>query len=280
VQLQNAKQRFEAQGVKLAAVSYDSPMILKDFAERRKIEFPLLADQDSRVIRSFHVLNEQAHGMTKGMAHPGFVYIDAQGVVREMYFEAKYTDRFTANNVMGKLFPELAEEVRQNVEAPHLQLTLAQSDRTVVSGNRVTLAAEIELPPGVHVYAPGVAGYKPIQLVLDPSGKIQLSPVNYPSPRVLYLEAIKEQVPVFEGKFRITQDVTLPFSKAGDGFRAVFSADKKISITGELLYQACDETTCYRPTSVPVKWELTVQPLDLHRSPESIGHKGSVASFK
>ena len=97
--------------------------------------------------------------------------------------------------------------------------------------------------------------------------------MTYPSPRVLYLEAIKEQVPVFEGKFRITQDVTLPFSEVGDGFRAVFSADKKISITGELLYQACDETTCYRPTSVPVKWELTVQPLDLHRSPEKIRHK-------
>jgi hypothetical protein len=273
VQLQNAKQRFEAQGVKLAAVSYDSPMILKDFAGRHKIEFPLLADQDSKVIRSFNVLNAQADGMTKGMAYPGFVYIDAQGIIREMYFEAKYTDRFTANNVMGKLFPELAEEVRENVEAPHLQLTLAQSDRTVVSGNRVTLATEIELPPGVHVYSPGVTGYKPIQLVLHPPGKIELSPVNYPSPKVLYLEAIKEQVPVFEGKFRITQDVTLPFSKAGDGFRAVFSADKKISITGELLYQACDETTCYRQTSVPVKWELTVQPLDLHRSPESIRHK-------
>jgi hypothetical protein len=273
VQLQNAKQRFEAQGVMLAAVSYDSPTILKDFAERHKIEFPLLADQDSKMIRSFHVLNEQADGMTKGMAHPGFVYIDEQGVIREMYFEAKYTDRFTPNNVMGKLFPELAEEVRQNVEAPHLQLTLAQSDRTVVSGNRVTLAAEIELPPGVHVYSPGVAGYKPIQLVLHPSGKIQLSPVNYPSPKILYLQAIKEQVPVFEGKFRITQDVTLPFSKVGDGLRAVTSSDKKISIAGELLYQACDEKTCYRPTSVPVKWELTVQALDLHRSPENIRHK-------
>jgi len=273
VQLQNAKQRFEAKGVKLAAISYDSPMILKDFADRHRIEFPLLADQDSKVIRSFHVFNAQADGMTKGMAHPGFVYIDAQGIIRETYFEAKYTDRFTPNNVMGKLFPELAADVRENIEAPHLQLTLTQSDRTVVSGNRITLAAEIELPPGVHVYSPGVAGYKPIQLVLHPSGKIQLSPVNYPSSKVLYLEAIKEQVPVFEGKFRITQDVTLPFSKAGDGFRAVFSADKKISITGELLYQACDDTTCYRPTSVPVKWELTVRPLDLHRSPESIRHK-------
>jgi hypothetical protein len=40
-----------------------------------------------------------------------------------------------------------------------------------------------------------------------------------------------------------------------------------------LQYQACDKTTCYPPTSVPVKWELKVVPLDLHRSPGDIRHK-------
>ena len=273
MQLQNAKQRFEAQGIKLAAVSYDSPAILKDFADRHKIEFPLLADPDSRLIRIFNVLNAEAKGMNKGMARPGFFYIDSEGVIRDTYFEAKDTDRFTPNNVIGKLFPELTEEVSQNVEAPHLRLTLAQSDRTVVPGSRVTLTAEIELPAGVHVYSPGVAGYKPIQLVLHPSGGIEPARVTYPSSKILYLEAIKEQVPVFEGKFRISQDVTVPFSKAGDGLRAVFSAGKTVSIVGELHYQACDKTICYPPTSVPVKWELKVQPLDLHRSPGNIRHK-------
>ena len=273
MQLQNAKQRFEKQGIKLAAISYDSPAILKDFADRHKIEFPLLADPDSRIIRSFHVLNEEARGMNKGMAYPGFFYIDAGGVIREKYFETKYTNRFTPNNVMGKLFPELTEEVRQNVEAPHLRLTLGQSDRTVASGSRVTLGAEIELPPDVHVYSPGVTGYKPIQLVLHPSARIEIEPAIYPSSKTLYLEAIKEQVPVFEGKFRITQDVTVAFTKVRDGFRALVSSEKTISITGELKYQACDKIVCYQPTSVPVKWQLQVLPLDLKRSPEAIRHK-------
>lgn len=273
MQLQNAKQRFEAQGIKLAAVSYDTPAILKDFADRHKIEFPLLADPDSKIIRSFRVLNTEAQGMTKGMALPGFFYIDESGAIREKYFEANYTNRFTANNVIGKLFPELSQEVSQSVEAPHLRLTLAQSDRTVVSGSRVTLTAEIELPPDVHVYSPGVHGYRPIQLVLHATGGIEPAPVNYPSPKVLYLEAIKEQVPVFEGRFRITQDVTVAFSKASDGLRAEFGAEKTVSIAGELQYQACDKTICYPPTSVPVKWELKVRPLDLQRSPGNIRHK-------
>ena len=126
MQLQNAKERFESQGLKLAAISYDRPAILKDFADRHNIEFPLLSDVDSKIIREFRVLNEEAKGMNKGMAHPGFFYIDAGGVIREKFFEANYTDRFTANNVMGKLFPELTEEVSHNFEAPYLRLTLSQ----------------------------------------------------------------------------------------------------------------------------------------------------------
>jgi len=274
VQLQNAKGRFEKQGLKFAAVSYDNPAILKDFTDRHKIEFPLLADPDSKIIHSFNVLNEEAKGMEKGMAHPGFFYIDTQGVIREKYFEAKYSDRFTANNVIGKLFPELTEEASRNVEAPHLRLTLEQSDRSVVSGSRVTLIAEIELPPDVHVYSPGVTGgYKPIQLLLRPSGGFELEPAVYPDSKTLYLEAIKEQVPVFEGKFRITQDVKVNFSKFSDGLRALRSSEKTIPIAGELKYQACDKTTCYPPTSVPVTWQLQVLPLDLKRSPDAIRHK-------
>jgi hypothetical protein len=95
----------------------------------------------------------------------------------------------------------------------------------------------------------------------------------YPSSKVLYLEAIHEHVPVFEGKFRITQDVTVTPSKARDVVRSVISLQKTISITGELKYQACDKSICYPPASVPVKWQLQILPLDLKRSPKAIQHK-------
>jgi hypothetical protein len=273
VQLQSAKQRFAAQGFKLAAISYDSPAILKDFADRHGIDFPLLADPSSEIIRKFNVLNPQAKGMTKGMAYPGFFYIDANGVIREKYFTAKYTDRLTANNLIAKLFPELSAEVSQSVEAPHLRLTLAQSDRSVIPGGRISLIADIELPPDVHVYSPGVQGYKPIQLVLQDLPGVELQPVVYPSAKVLYLAAIQENVPVFEGKFRITQDVTVTPSKPADGVRSLVSAQRTVSVAGELKYQACDKTVCYPPTSVPVTWQLQILPLDLKRSPGAIQHK-------
>jgi hypothetical protein len=275
VQLQDAKQRFESQGLKLAAISYDSPAILQDFAKRHQIDFPLLADPNSEIIRSFHVLNSEAKGMTKGMAYPGFFYVDSSGLIREKYFTAKYTDRLTANNVIAKLFPELSAEVTQNVKGPHLQLTLAQSDRSVIPGGRVSLIAEIELPPDVHVYSPGVQGHKPIQLALQKIPGIEFQSVVYPGSKALYLDAIKEDVPVFEGRFRVTQDLTVTPSKTSDAIRAVFSHKRTVAVKGELIYQACDKTVCFPPTSVPLSWELELLPLDLKRSPEAIQHKQS-----
>jgi hypothetical protein len=105
---------------------------------------------------------------------------------------------------------------------------------------------------------------------MEASPQLTLDPAVYPQPQVLYLEAIRDQVPVFEGKFRITQDVTVTtnrdfVSSLGDG--------KTLALGGELRYQACDKRICYPPTSVPVNWQLNVIPLDRQRSPEAIQHK-------
>jgi len=87
----------------------------------------------------------------------------------------------------------------------------------------------------------------------------------------LYLPAIKEKVPVYEGKFRISQEVNVNTSA---GFWGSLGKDgKSILITGKLEYQACDKTMCYVPTSVPVKWQLQVFPLDRTRAPIDIRHK-------
>ena len=87
--------RFAQQGVKFAAISYDSKEILKFFGDRYKIEYPMLGDPDSKVIRAYGVLNEEATGMQKGFARPGYFFIDANGVICEKFFEAKYRERLT-----------------------------------------------------------------------------------------------------------------------------------------------------------------------------------------
>jgi peroxiredoxin len=271
--LQKARARFEQQGLKLASVSYDTVEILKSFADRRQIEFPMLADPDSQIIRAYGVLNTEATGMNKGMALPGYFFIDASGIIREKFFEAQetYQVRYSANGVIAKLFPELAQQVSQNVAAPHIQLAMGQSDRSGAPGSRITVAAEVKLPAGVHVYAPGAEGYRVTELRIQPTADYMLASSSYPKAKSLYLEAIQETVPVYEGNFRISQDVTVNFTRE---FMGSLGADgKTMEIAGEFRYQACDARLCYLPEAIPVKWQVQVMPLDRQRAPEAIQHK-------
>jgi hypothetical protein len=216
-------------------------------------------------------LNSEATGQFLGMARPGYFFIDTSGVIREKFFEAKYRERLSGNNVIAKLFPELGQEVTGTVEAPHIQLAVGQSDRTAFPGGRVTLTAEVQLPADVHVYAPGTKDYKPINLVIDAMPSMQLEPAMYPRSKILFLPAIKERVPVFEGRFRITQD--LQVSSAADFSGSLAAEGKTVTITGKLEYQACDSKICFLPASVPIQWQLQVLPLDRQRAPEDIRHK-------
>jgi len=231
----------------------------------------MLADPDSKTIKAYGVFNQEATGMQKGFARPGYFFIGPDGIIKEKFFEAKYRERMTGNSIISKLFPELGQEVTGTVEAPHLQLAIEQSDRIGYPGTRITLAAEVRLPPDVHVYAPGAQGYKPIKLVMDAMPEMEFKPATYPQSKTLYLPVINERVPVFDGIFRISQDLKV---NSGSQFAASLGEDGKIfTITAKLEYQACDKTECYRPVSVPVKWQLQVFPQDRTRAPVDIRHK-------
>lgn len=272
--LQRATADFKKKGIGLVGVSYDSPEILKFFTERHAITYPLISDPQSEIIQRFGVLNPTATGFTKGMSYPGFVYVSSGGVVQETFFEEDIHTRFTGNNVLTKIFPELDGTAPMDVPAPHLKLDLTQSDDVVAPGNRVTLIAELSLPLDLHVYAPGVQGYKPVALELSADPQFVAEPASYPKSHILLLPAIGEKVPVFEGKFRIAEDVTIAFDKDfSQKIAAGPSNGTPLSLSGNLRYQACDSKICYPPATVPVSWHLTVMPLNTERAPEEIRHK-------
>lgn len=206
-----------------------------------------------------------------GPARPGYFFIDPQGVIREKFFEAKYRERLSGNNVVAKLSPELGEEVIHTVQAPHLEVGVEQSDHTGVPGSLITLIVEVRLPRDIHMYAPGTRGYKPIDMVMDPKTNMEFKPAIYPPSQVLFMPAIKERVPVFEGTFRIRQDVKI--SSAAEFSNSLGADGRVITIDGKLHYQACDSKTCFLPNTVPVQWQLKVLPLDRQRAPEDIRHK-------
>jgi len=59
------------------------------------------------------------------------------------------------------------------------------------------------------------------------------------------MPAIKERVPVFEGTFRIRQDVQVPTT--ADFSNSLGADGKAITIAGKLEYQACDSKICFLP---------------------------------
>jgi cytochrome c553 len=263
VKLQGATKRFGEKGIGVVGISYDTRATLKLFSEQHGITFPLLSDSTSTIIRRFGLLNPRGLGFTAGMAIPGFFFVGPDRRIRETFFEDEDNNRYTPNTIIAKLFPELITADERTITAPHLTVTLTQSDSAIIPGNRATLVAVVTLPPGIHVYAPGVqGGYKPTTLELEPTTGVLVRQLSYPTSRVLLLPAIGERVPVFEGTFRIAADVML---NQGDTYvnEYVPKGAGTLTLKGRLRYQACDSTICYPPDVVPVSWSLTARPVPM-----------------
>jgi hypothetical protein len=272
VELEEQKAAFERQGIAVAALSYDSVDVLKDFAARKNITYPLLSDPQSEVIRGWGLLNETVPKGTPffGVPWPGGFFIDPQGVVRARYFEKDYRERYTAGNVLLHIGAPDGAGWRE-VRTKHLTLRYGASDEEARGGSRVTLGLTVMLPRKMHVYAPGVeGGYIPIRWTVDAPGFAKLAEEHFPASRTLRLEAIKETVPVYEGRFTLTRDAT--FAQERELLSAGGEA-RQISIKGSFRYQACDDRECYPPVEVPLEWSFRVAPHDRTRVPEALRRK-------
>ena len=59
MELQKYWQEFRKQGLGFCAISYDSVAILDDFAQRHGITLTMLSDPESKIIKSFGILNTE-----------------------------------------------------------------------------------------------------------------------------------------------------------------------------------------------------------------------------
>jgi DsbC/DsbD-like thiol-disulfide interchange protein len=137
----------------------------------------------------------------------------------------------------------------------------------VAAGQRVALALDIEMKPGMHVYAPGVEGYIPIDWKMKESDSAVAREVSYPLSEKLHLAAIDETVPVYRGHFRLTRDITVGQDAK---VRALLDGSGRFTVEGTLRYQACDDRVCYIPQELPVKWTFQYAEFDRQRVPAEL----------
>lgn len=270
MELEQQRAAYEKKGLRVAALTYDSVEILKNFADRTRIGYPLLSDAGSKTIRAFGILNEtvQPGTLAYGVPWPGTYVIDPGGTVKERFFEQSYRERFSAGTVLLKSVPDAETAGKRILETRHLKIESSASEPAVHAGDRITLVLDLILPARMHVYTPEVKGYIPVDWKMAESPMFQAKAPQYPAGKMLRLEAIQETLPVYEKRVRFTRDIVFAQEKAllsgGDGQAA------KARISGSLRYQACDDKVCYPPAEIPLEWEFSVNRLDTTRVPAEL----------
>ena len=291
MELQDQLETLKEQGLGVAAISYDSVEVLSDFAQRRGITFPLLADDDSSVITEFGILNTVAaeglgenaddpevqadvakyvsafgaREMIVGTPYPGTFMVDSDGKVTSRFFEEFYRERNTTSNVMLKLGMGLSPIAAVQGETAHLKFTAYPSNTSVTVGTRFSLALDVTPGPNMHVYAPGAEekGYRVIGFNLDQPEIARIEPVSYPESEIYYFEPLDEHVPVYQEKFTILQEVVMNGDARAE---EVMSTMDALTLTGTLDYQACDDAICFLPQSIPVSFTVDLEMPDRQRA--------------
>ena len=269
VDLQEQVEQIRAAGLDVAAISYDAVPVLADFTERRGITFSLLSDPGSATIRAYGIFNTTVppdNQRSYGIPFPGTFFLAPDAMVTSREFENAYQERTTAATMLLRLGENIGVPAdRARIAAPQIQLTLYPSDPVVAPWHRFSLVIDVAPEPNIHVYAPSVTNYQPITIRLGEQPGLIIGEATYPVSEIYYFEPLDERVPVFQEPFRLTQEVMVDPSPAG---QEALAGRSTVTIQGTLDYQACDDRICFFPQSVPIQW--TVQLGELDREPAQI----------
>jgi peroxiredoxin len=261
VELQSRVSDLKRNGIGLVAVSYDPVGVLADFAKSRAITFPLLSDPGSATIKRFGILNTTVptnNLQAYGIPFPGTFMLNPEGVVTARFFEPAYQERTTAGSILVRLDHDV-DVPATRVSSPQMDIATFASDASVAPGTHFSLVLDMSPSPGIHVYAPGVKGYKPLALTLQAQPGVIIGNARFPQSEIYHFEPLDEYVQVYQRPFRVVQDVAIDPSAAE---KPGLKQPSALTIKGQLEYQACDDQLCLIPQSVPLSWNVTLRPLD------------------
>ena len=102
MQLIEITDQFEAMGISLVAMTYDSVEMLKSVEEDMGVEFAMLRDEDIKHVNALGILNTDyaPDHRAYGVPHPGIFLIDTDGVIQAKFAEEGYRTRPDFANVL------------------------------------------------------------------------------------------------------------------------------------------------------------------------------------
>lgn len=251
--MEQSRALLEQHGLRLAAISYDSQDVLRAFAEKYGIRFPLLSDRDSAVIRRFGIFNSnmapelRAHGVP----HPVEYLVAPNGTVVRKYFVANYQHRVTGSAVALREFGAAAPGAPAvTLQSGAVTVAVGLASASAFAGQEIGFFANFAVEPPWHVYGSSVAApYTPTAVTFD-DAKILNQSFQLPPPQSIRFAALKETLPVLSGSFQALGSVLLQFPlDAGP-----------ITLAGRVRFQSCSETVCDPPEMLPFELPLTLEP--------------------
>jgi thiol:disulfide interchange protein DsbD len=138
----------------------------------------------------------------------------------------------------------------QSPRLPYAEATAVAVVEPVRAGTTALVRLQVKVAKGFHIQSdkPRDPSLIPLTLTIDAPAGVSVSGLTFPPAKDFTLKGSDQPLAVFEGAFPI--EARLAIAKdhpAGE-----------ISVPARLRYQACDETTCFRPMTIPATWTLKI----------------------
>lgn len=95
MQLTEISDQFEAMGISVVAMTYDSVELLKDVQLDQDIDFTLLRDENIKHVNALGIRNtdHEPGSRAYGIPYPGIFLVSPDGIIRYKFAEERYQDR-------------------------------------------------------------------------------------------------------------------------------------------------------------------------------------------
>lgn len=244
MELQQRLPDFKAAGIAVFAISYDPVDALATFADEHAIEYRLLSDERSDVIREFGILNTLVlpDEPVYGIPFPGSYLVDEQGLVAEKFFHREYQVRETAATVLRSGFGvaiDLAGSPTAESTVADVSVSAMLAANELKFMQRADLYVRITLAEGLHVNGqPAPEGYFATEVEVSGPEGLRVGEPRFPATTPFRIEGLNEQFQVFEGDVEIAVPL-ISAIREGDA----------VSIEVEVRYQACNDHECFLPST-------------------------------
>jgi len=132
---------------------------------------------------------------------------------------------------------------------PNAELTTTVEQNVSRAGETIVLELRVDLPKDIHVQSdkPRDPYVIPTLLTLTPPEGTTVKEIAYPESTDFLLLGWEDPLLVFENEFTIGVSLILDVDLPPDG----------LVVSGNFVYQACDDRVCFAPASEAIEWHIT-----------------------